>query len=82
MASPKPPWLGRVDDLSETTRYAAMTPDERLACFIDVCELVRTIIEERPDRRRVLTSVDPMPPIAVAAWERLIREARRGGSAR
>jgi len=77
-----PPWLGRVDDLSETATYAAMTPDERLACFVDVCELARTIIQERPDRKAVLEAEDPMPPVAAAAWTRLIREARDGRSAR
>ena len=70
MAARMPPWVGRVGDLSETERYAAMTPDERLACFVDVCELPRTIIEERPDRRTVLTAQDPIPPVAAAAWAR------------
>jgi hypothetical protein len=81
MAGRTPPWLGRVDDLSETARYAAMTADERLECFVDVCELARAIIEERPDRRAVLRDEDPMPPVAAAAWARLVREARRGRSA-
>ena len=61
MGAHTPPWLGRVEDLSETARYASMTPDERLRCFVDVCELARTIIEERPDRRAVLNDEDPMP---------------------
>jgi hypothetical protein len=82
MGAAKPPWLGRVDDLSETARYAAMTPDERLRCFVDVCELARTIIQERPDRRAVLSDEDPMPPVAAAAWARLLREARDGRSTR
>lgn len=71
-----PPWLGRTADLSETARYAAMTPDERLHCFVDVCELARSIIEERPDRQAVLRDEDPMPPVAAAAWARLLQQAR------
>jgi hypothetical protein len=82
MAKRTPPWLGRVADLSETERYAAMTPEERLRCFVDVCELARSIIEERPDRRAVLAAAEPMPPAAAAAWQRLLREARDARSAR
>ena len=77
-----PPWLGKVGDLGETEVYAAMTPDERLDCFVDVCELARTIIEERADRGDVLRSTDPLPMVAQAAWRRLIREARDEQSAR
>jgi hypothetical protein len=77
-----PPWLDRVDDLSETTSYAAMSADERLRCFVDVCELARTIIEDRPDRRAVLENEEPMPDVAAAAWARLLREARHGRPAR
>ena len=82
MSERTPPWLGRVADLSETERYAAMTPEERLRCFVDVCELARSIIEERPDRRAVLSAAEPMPPIAAAAWQRLLREARDARAAR
>lgn len=82
MRAQTPPWMGRVADLSETERYAAMTPEERLRCFVDVCELARTIIAERPDRRAVLTAEEPMPPVAAAAWRRLLREARHARSAR
>jgi hypothetical protein len=76
MSTRTPPWLGRVEDLSEVDRYAGMTPDERLRCFVDVCELARSIIEERPDREAVLRAVDPMPPVAAEAWRRLLRRAR------
>jgi WSTF, HB1, Itc1p, MBD9 motif 1 len=82
VSSRTPPWLGRVADLSETERYAAMTPEQRLQCFVEVCELARAIIEERPDRRAVLRDEDPMPPVAAAAWKRLLREARNARSAR
>lgn len=54
-----------------------MTPDERLAVFVQVCRLARTILEERPDRAEILGRVDPMPPFAEKTWLRLVREARR-----
>lgn len=82
MLAPTPPWFGRTGDLSETERYAGMSPAERLRCFVDVCELARAIIEERPDRRAVLSAEEPMPPAAAAAWQRLLRDARDARSAR
>ena len=77
-----PPWLGHVSELADTDRYSAMTPDERLACFVEVCELARTILAERPDAVDVLAHEEPMPPLAEQVWLRLVREARRGGAAR
>ena len=62
--------------------YAAMTPEQRLEIFVEVCELARTILEDRPDRERILAENEPMPPAAEAAWLRLVREARRARSAR
>jgi len=46
MPKAAPPWLGKTDDLSDTERYRAMTPDERLECFVQVCELAHTILAE------------------------------------
>jgi len=71
-----------VDDLSDTARYTAMTPDERLECFVQVCDLARTILEGRPDRARALTEQEPMPPAASRRWRELMQEARRGRAAR
>jgi hypothetical protein len=68
--------------LDECERYAAMTPEERLAIFEEVCELARTILEEHPERARILAEDEPMPPAAEAAWRRLVRQARDGRSAR
>jgi hypothetical protein len=73
-----PPWLAHRHDLDEAERYAAMTAEERLAAFVDVCELARTILEARPDRAAVLARAEPMPAMAEEAWLRLVREARRG----
>ena len=81
MARQAPPWLDHVAELSDADRYAAMTADERLACFVEVCELARTILAGRPDARTVLASVEPMPPLAERTWLRLVREARRGRAA-
>lgn len=59
-----------------------MTPEERLEVFAEVCELARTILEERPDRARVLQESEPMPAAAEVAWRRLIAQSRRGRTAR
>jgi hypothetical protein len=70
------------DAVDDRDRYAAMTPEERLEVFVEVCELARTILEDRPDRARLLAENEPMPPAAEAVWLRLVREARRARSAR
>jgi hypothetical protein len=82
MAGPAPPWLDRRDAVDDRERYARMAPEERLACFVEVCELARTILEERPDRTVVLDGTEPMPPAAEATWLRLVQEVRRGDAAR
>lgn len=82
MATTAPPWLAHVAELSDADRYAEMTPDERLDCFVEVCELARTILEGRADAAQVLASVEPMPPFAEEAWRRLVRESRGGRAAR
>jgi hypothetical protein len=82
MRSRVPPWVGKTADLSDTERYAAMTPAQRLACFVEVCELSRRILEDRPDRREVLAREEPMPPEAEQTWLRLVAEARRARFAR
>jgi hypothetical protein len=58
-----------------------MTPEERLACLVDVCELGDALLAERPDRETLLSSEEPMPAAAEEAWRRLIRERRHGRSA-
>ena len=59
-----------------------MTPEDRLVGFVEVCELARTILEDRADRAGVLALSEPMSPAAEATWLRLVREARRGGATR
>lgn len=70
------------DAFDDRDRYAAMSPEQRLDIFLEVCELARTILEERPDRERILAENEPMPRAAEAAWLRLVREARRAQSTR
>lgn len=82
MRSGIPPWVGKTDDLSDTERYAAMTPAQRLRCFVEVCELSRRILENRRDRHEVLARTEPMSPHAEQTWLRLVAEARRARSAR
>lgn len=78
MAGSPPPWIAHRDALDDAERYASMTPEERLAVFVEVCELTRTILEERPDRARVLEDREPMPAAAEVAWRRLVARGRRG----
>ena len=70
-----PPWTGHRAAVDDRDRYAAMTPEERLAISVEVCELARTILEARPD-------LSKLPPAVAAAWERLVRERRGGRSSR
>ena len=77
-----PPWVGKAGDLSDPARYRAMGPDERLEGFVQVCELARTILAERSDRRAVLERVDPLPPEAERRWRELVAQARRARAAR
>ena len=81
-ACPAPPWLRHTSRFSDTERYAAMTPAERLDCFVEVCELARTILEGRADAAEVLARVDPMPPLAESTWLRLVAEGSRAQATR
>jgi hypothetical protein len=77
MRSGKPPWIEHRDALDDRERYASMTPEERLAVFVEVCELAEAILADRPDRKEVLAHVDPLPPDAERTWQRLVRESMR-----
>jgi hypothetical protein len=82
MTGSSPPWMGAAHALDDRDRYAAMTPEQRLAIFEEVCELARTILEEHPDRARILRENEPMPVTADATWRRLVRQARDARAAR
>jgi len=80
--SPVPPWVDAPLDWSDTERYRAMTPDERLRVFVDVQEVARRAVEARPDRDQILNYREPMSPEAERVWLELVREgrlARRAG---
>jgi hypothetical protein len=76
-----PPWVGAIDD-SDTDVYAAMTPEERLRCFVEVCEVAHAILLERDDAAAVLERSEPMSPEAERRWLTLVREARLAREAR
>ena len=76
MVHEAPPWLGKTLDLSDTQRYAQMTPAERLGCWVEVMELAHAILVERPDARQVLARTEPMTEDSERTWLRLVREAR------
>jgi hypothetical protein len=77
-----PPWIDRTDDLSDSESYAAMTPEERFLCFMDVCLMSEAVLSSRPDRRRVLEEREPLSADDEAAWLRLIKESRLAVPAR
>lgn len=77
-----PKWMDSVDDLSDTARFAAMTPNERLEIFVEVCDLAHSILSERPDAEEVLARSEPLEPAAEQTWLRLVSEARRAREAR
>jgi hypothetical protein len=81
MAGVAPPWIDAVRTLDDRDRYAAMTPEQRLAIFEDVCALACTILEAHPERTRILADNEPMPAAAAAVWRRLVRQARDAGAA-
>jgi len=72
-----PPWVEHRDELDDRECYAAMTPEERLAVFAEVCEMADAILADRPDREEVLARIDPLPPDAERTWLRLVGESMR-----
>jgi hypothetical protein len=65
----------------ELARLRAMTPDERLAHFVQACELMRSILQHREDAADVLQRRAPLSPEAEATWLRLCAEGRRARAA-
>lgn len=64
------------DEDDETERFARMTPEERLALFLELCALTDSIVRHRPDAE-ALRAPTPRSPESEALWLRLIAEARR-----
>lgn len=60
-------------------RFAAMTPEERLRVFFDLCALTDSITLARPDAED-LRAPTPRSPESEALWRALMERARvRGG---
>lgn len=85
MPSVRPPWLvtsGLVAPApEELARLRAMTSSERLAHFVEACELARAMLQHRPDARAVLARREPLSAEAEATWLRLCAEGRRARAA-
>lgn len=60
---------------SDAERFASMTPEERLALFIELCDLADSIVNARPDRE-ALRAPTPRSAEAEALWERLMQRRR------
>ncbi len=58
-----------------------MSPAERLALFLELCDLTDAIVEARPTKER-LRSGTPRSDEAEALWKRLMTRDRHGPSAR
>ncbi|MGE0784659.1 MAG: hypothetical protein AB7S26_03150 [Sandaracinaceae bacterium] len=66
--------IGRSED-EDLDRFRRLTPKERLALFIELCDLGDSITAGRPDRDR-LRSGEPRSEASEALWRRLMRDAR------
>lgn len=63
-------------EAGEASRFTAMTPEERLAVFLELCSLTDSIVRGRPDADR-LRAPAPRSPESEALWLKLIEKARR-----
>lgn len=64
--------LSEEDDLE---RFRAMTPEERVALFFELCELTDSIVRARPDADR-LREPTPRSPESEALWKRFMERRR------
>ena len=67
---------GPEDD--ETDRFAKMTSEERLALFLELCDLTDSIVNGRPDRE-ALRARTQRSPESEALWVRLMGLRRNDG---
>ena len=61
----------------DVDRFAAMTPEERLVVFLELCELTHSIVTERANAEDLLAPT-PRSPESEALWMRLVDQARNG----
>lgn len=66
---------GEAED-ADVGRFSAMTPEERLELFLELCDLTDSIVRDRPNVEALL-SPTPRSPESEALWQRLMDEARR-----
>lgn len=58
-------------------RHAAMTPEARLRLFLEICDLMDSIVAARPDPS-ALRARTPRSAESEALWARLMRTQRDG----
>lgn len=61
----------------DRARFARMSPEERLALFLELCELADEIVRGRPDADAIRAPT-PRSPESEALWARLMRRGRHG----
>lgn len=61
----------------DVARFRAMTPEQRLAVFLELCELTDSIVRARPDAER-LREPTPRSPESEALWHRLMEHGPHG----
>ena len=65
------------DDGLEIERFARMSPEQRLALFLELCDLTDSIQRGRPDVHHLRRGA-PISAEAEALWQRLMHRARHG----
>jgi hypothetical protein len=59
-------------ELADTARFARMSPEERLALFVQLCDLTDSVQAGRPDPAS-LRAPTPISIEAAALWTKLMR---------
>lgn len=56
----------------DTARFAAMSPEERIALCLELCDLADSVVSGRPDSA-ALRRPHPRSAESLALWRRLMR---------
>ena len=71
-----PPFAtAKLDD--DVDRFRRMSPEERLALFLELCDLTDGIVNGRPDAAALRGRTERSPE-AEALWRRLMTRTRHG----
>jgi hypothetical protein len=71
------PWTESPDaDADDTARLAAMSPEERIALCLELCDLADSIVGGRPDAE-ALRRPHPRSAESLALWRRLMQARAR-----